>query len=240
MAREKVKRVAEYRLVIYDERHWELLKAKRNIAMKILRCLSLRGVQACVHGSLARGDVHEGSDVDVTIMEPVPSFLVELALEACGFTIYSRTIIQATPSHTPKAYLVLDPHELIVVSFPLARLLPREYEFYKWGGVADLPSLEKEVRVPGVSKRLVLIEPTESGHRESPVIGREEEVAKVLGISVDTVRERVRVLTRRDELGRTGVYRKVEVSENESIEQVLASIAARDHNVRRVLRERGT
>ena len=43
----------------------------------------------------------------------------------------------------------------------------------------------------GVDKRLMLIEPTEKGHVESSIIGKEEYVAKLLGISAETVLDRV-------------------------------------------------
>ena len=173
------------------------------------------------------------------MLDVIPSYIIELALEELGCNIYSKMIVQATPMHTPKAYYVLDPYEEVVVSFPLAKFLPREYEFYKWGGMLDSQSLERDVRVPGVNKELVLIEPTPRGHRESPVIGREEEVASILGISVETVRERVRILTRRDEIGRTGVYMKVDVALEECVEDVLRRLANNDPKLRRVLKERG-
>ncbi len=239
MVREKIRRVPEYKEVIYNEERWSILKSLRRDAKKILKVLTHNGIPAYVHGSIARGDVWEGSDVDIIIPYYVPSYKVEYALEAGGFTVKARYIVVATPSSTPKAYIVLDYMEKRVVSFPLAKLQTREWEFYRFGGLLDLEGLERGKRVPGVTKELVLVEPTPRGHRESPVIGYEEHVAAVLGISVDTVLERVRVLSRRDEIGRTGVFVKYVLPFDETFESALEAIARRNPWVRRVLRERG-
>ncbi len=239
MVREKVKRVVEYREVVYDREHWRLLSVLRSEAIGLLEVLAKSGVKAIVHGSIARGDVWSDSDIDVFVPYQVPSYKIEYALETSGYSIRARYVVVATPASTPKAYIVLDELEKRVVSFPLAKLLPREYEFYKFGGMLDLEGLLKNRRVPGVDKRLVLIEPTERGHRESPVIGREDEVASIVGVSIDTVLERVRVLSRRDRVGRTGVFVKYELVPDESFESALESIAKRNPWVRRVLVERG-
>ncbi|BAA79125.2 conserved hypothetical protein [Aeropyrum pernix K1] len=226
--------------VEYSPEHWLLLREKRRKALEIVRALS-RTVHpglAVVHGSVARGDVHPGSDVDVAIVEPVPPGLVEEALEASGFTVYKRIIVMATPRSTPKAYLVLDPPEERVVSLPLARLQPREREFYMWGGEVDAAGLERGVRSPGVTKRLILVVPTPRGHVEEPVLGNEGRVAEVLGISLETVRERVRVLTRRRELGRTGVYIKVELPPEEPFEEAVRRLSASNPFFRRMMSDR--
>ncbi len=240
MPREKIERRGEYRVVVYDESRWRLLRELRREAIRIMEALKLFHLNPIVHGSIARGDVKPTSDVDVFIPHPVPSYIVELALERAGLQVYSKLIVQATPSSTPKAYLVLDEEERRVVSFPLAKLSKTEYEFYYFGGALDLEGLRLGRRVPGVDKRLVLIEPIGVGHRESPVIGREAEVARIVGVSIDTVRERVRVLSRRDEVGRTGVFVKLEVDVGESIEEAARRLAARNPHFRRVLMERGS
>ncbi len=239
MVREKIVKRPEYREVVYDEKHWRLLRILRREAIKLLKPFHCLGIEAVVHGSIARGDIWEGSDIDVFIPIVIPGYRVELILESAGYTIYSRYIAIATPNSTPKAYIVLDPEERIVVSFPLLKPSSREYEFYRFGGLLDLDGLLSDRRVPGVDKRLVLIEPTERGHRESPVIGREAEVASILGISIDTVLERVRVLTRRDEIGRTGVFIKYELSPDEGFEEALIKISNTNPLVRRLLRQRG-
>ena len=239
MPRDKVDRRGEYREVVYDEKQWMLLREKRAKARRLLEELARRGIEAFVHGSIARGDVSPQSDIDIVVLEYKPSYLIELALDAMGYRIYSREIVQATPFHTPKLYYVLDPREELVISLPLAKLLPRELEFYKWGGMIGLQELREEKRVAGVNKKLKLIIPTQTGHIELPVVGREAETASILGISVETVNERVRVLTRRDEIGRTGVFLKISLREDETPESVLREVASKNPMLRRVLRERG-
>ena len=239
MTRWKVKKSPEYVEVYYNEEQWELLRKKREKAKKVMEILKSRGIYSIVHGSIARGDVTPSSDIDIFIPFTVPSYIVELALEEAGFRPYRRYLVQATPSSTPKAYIILDEEEELIVSFPLARLSKTEYEFYKFGGLVTLEDIYNDVRVPGVDKRLVLIEPTDFGHVESPVIGREGMVARKLGISVETVLERVRVLTRREEVGRTGVFLKCELAPYEAFESVLSRLSRENQYLRRVLRERG-
>ncbi|ABU81606.1 nucleotidyltransferase domain-containing protein [Ignicoccus hospitalis] len=185
----------------YDGARWELLRRKREKAIRVMERLA--PFSPVVHGSVARGDVNEDSDVDVAILFPVEPYKVEAAL---GFSKSHGYIIMATPRSTPKVYLALDEKEEVVVSFPLGKLTTKEREFYAFGGELDLKGLKEGKRVPGVNKDLLLIVPTPYGHEEEPVIGREEHVAKVLGISAETVKERVRLLTKRREKGRTGVF----------------------------------
>ena len=187
-----------------------------------------------VHGSIARGDVTEKSDIDIFIPSPPSSFMVETALEQAGIPINRRIIVQATPSYAIKAYIEIE--ENISVSFPLVKLRPLERDFYRFGGEIDLKMLKKNIRVPGVDKRLMLIEPTTDGHIESSIIGREEQVAKLLGVSVDIVWDRVNALTRRDEIGRTGVFLERELLPEESFELVLKRIADKNPAVRRRMR----
>jgi predicted nucleotidyltransferase len=84
----------------------------------------------------------------------------------------------------------------------------------------------------------MLIEPTENGHLESSVLGREEQAAKFIRVSVETVLDRVRALLRRDEVGRTGVFIKKELTTDETFELVLKKLAEMNPAVRR--RVRGT
>jgi predicted nucleotidyltransferase len=224
-----------YMEVYYEPWRWRLLEEKRSLAIKIMEVLQALYGSLVTHGSIARGDVSVDSDVDVVILDPPNPSLVELALEKGGFKVRWKELVQATPTYTPKVYLYLDYKGLLVVSYPLARLRPREREFYKWGGECALDDLRKGVRTPGVDKRLKLIEPTDRGHRESPVIGREGYVARLLGISVETVIERVRVLTRRREHGRTGVFLKVELNPEDSVEEAVARVARENPMFRRRL-----
>ena len=66
-----------------------------------------------------------------------------------------------------------------------------EREFYRFGGEVNLSQLKADIRVAGVDKRLMLIEPSEKGHVETSVIGKEESAAKTLGIASETVLDRV-------------------------------------------------
>jgi uncharacterized protein len=184
-----------------------------------------------VHGSIARGDVNKNSDVDVFIAEPQSSFLVETALERAHVPINARLLIQATPNYAMKAYLELD--DGTSVSFPLMPMRRVEREFYKFGGEVDLNQLKAGARVAGVDKRLMLIEPTSKGHVESSVIDREEAVAKRLGVSSETVLDRVHALLKRDEVGRTGVFVKRELASDETFEMALKRLADENPAVRR-------
>lgn len=225
----------DYVEVEYDGVRWGILESKRGKALRVMRALETHGLPVITHGSIARGDVGPRSDVDVVVTEPVAPLLIELYLERAGLKPRWKEIVQATPGYTPKVYLYLDYEGEVVVSYPLARLASREREFYKWGGELGVEGLERGLRVPGVDKRLMLIEPTERGHRESPVVGREGEVARLLGISVDTVLERVRVLTRRRIHGRTGVFLHVELDPEEPVEEAVRELARRNPAFKRAL-----
>jgi hypothetical protein len=230
----KPERRLEYREVVYDVERWNLLKGFRQKTIGIIEGLEIFHLEAIVHGSIARGDVNRKSDIDVFIPSQPSSFLVETALEKAGISINRRLIVQATPTYAMKAYIEID--ENTSASFPLMKMRKVEREFYKFGGEVTLENLREGVRICGVDKRLMLIEPTKKGHRESTIIGREEQAAKLLGISVETVLDRVHALLRRDEVGRTGVFIEKELSSSETFEMALKRLA--DHNpaVRRRLK----
>lgn len=233
MAKKPVKR-AERIEIIYDEKRWKLLKALRTEAVRIMKALTQSHLNPIVHGSLARGDVTEKSDIDVFLPDPPSSFLIETALERAGIPVNRRIIVQATPLYAIKGHIEIDKQRS--VSFPLAKLRPVERGFYKFGGEASLSVLEKDVRVPGVDKRLMLIEPTSKGHMETAVVGSEEAVAHLLGVSLETVFDRVRALVHRDEVGRTGVFLEKELSPNETFEGALKKLADQNPAVRRRLK----
>jgi predicted nucleotidyltransferase len=225
---------ADNKEAIYNSARWALLQEYREKATRIMTALEGFRLQAQVHGSVARGDVNKNSDVDVFIAEPQSSFLVETALEKARIPINARVLIQATPTYAMKAYIEVDARTS--VSFPLMRMRRVESEFYKFGGELDLNQLRAEIRVAGVDKRLMLIEPTEKGHMESSVIGREEHTAKILGISAETVLDRVHALLKRDEVGRTGVFVKKELAPDENFEMALKRLVEENPAVRRRLK----
>ena len=233
MAKKPVRRAERIR-VVYNEERWKLLCKLRKKAKKIMEALEKFNLSCIVHGSIARGDVTAKSDIDIFIPSPPSSFMVETALEQAGIPINRRVIVQATPSYAIKAYIEIE--ENVSVSFPLVKLRPIEREFYRFGGEISLEELKRNVRVPGVDKRLMLIEPTSDGHVESSDIGREEEVARLLGVSTDIVWDRVNALTRRDNVGRTGVFLERELLPKESFELVLKRIADKNPAVRRRIR----
>jgi predicted nucleotidyltransferase len=230
----KPERRLEYREVVYDVERWNLLEEFRQKSERIMEALEIFHLEPIMHGSIARGDVDKKSDIDVFIPSQPSSFLVETALEKAGISINRRSIVQATPTYAMKAYIEIN--ENTSVSFPLMKMRKVEREFYRFGGEVTLKDLREGVRVCGVDKRLMLIEPTKKGHMESTIIGREEQAAKLLGISVETVLDRVHALLRRDEVGRTGVFIEKELSSSETFEMALKKLADQNPAVRRRLR----
>jgi len=233
MAKKPLRR-AERVEVAYKKRRWNRLRELRSKAVEVMEVLDRSHLNSIVHGSVARGDVSEKSDIDVFLPEPQSSFIIESTLQREEIPINRRLVVQATPLYAVKGYMEIEEQRRI--SFPLVKLRPVERDFYKFGGRASLQMLKKDVRVQGVDKRLMLIEPTPEGHTESSIVDREEEVASLLGISLNTVYDRVHALLRRDEVGRTGVFIERELSPDETFEMALKKLA--DHNpaVRRRLK----
>ncbi len=223
-----VARGRNYRKILYSERHWRLLGELRAKAARLLECLARNSLYAIVHGSVARGDVHPGSDVDVFIPVTVSHPVLLETLYACGEGVFETRIVQATPNYVPKVYLILEPDESRIVSYPLGQLTRGEREFYKWGGELGLDDLKREKRVPGVNKDLLLIIPQDDGHLEIPVMGNESYTARVVGVSLETVYERVRVLTTRREKGRTGVFLEISVPGDSDLSEVVKRIASKN------------
>jgi predicted nucleotidyltransferase len=225
---------AETKTVTYSSQRWQQLAALRAKAVPVMAALESFHLQSVIHGSVARGDVKENSDVDVFIPEVQNSFLVETALEKAKIAVNSRLIVQATPTYAMKAHIEID--ECTTVSFPLMEMRRVEREFYRFGGEVNLNQLKANLRVCGVDKRLMLIEPTEKGHVESSIVGKEEFVAGVLGVSAETVSDRVRALLKRDTVGRTGVFVKKELAPDETFELALKKLCEANAAVRRRLK----
>ncbi len=231
----KPTRREDYREIVYGSERWALLKGLREKAFAVMEALDAFHLQAVVHGSIARGDVKASSDVDVFIPEVQNSFLVETALEKAKIRVNARLVVQATPTYAMKAHIEID--EVSSVSFPLMAMRKVEREFYRFGGEVNLAQLRADVRVAGVDKRLMLIEPDAHGHVESSILGKEEFVAKVLGISAETVLDRVHALMKRDEVGRTGVFLKKELSADETFELALKRLSDLNPAVRRRMKK---
>jgi predicted nucleotidyltransferase len=218
--------------VVYTKEHWKIFRVKRERAKEIMEKLTKFGIDSIVYGSVARGDVNKNSDVDIFIPYQIPSYKIELALES--FEILERRIVQATPNYAIKGELVLTDNT--TVSFPLVKMKENELDFYRFGGCISYSELIEGKRVAGVDKRLVLIIPTEKGHFEIPVSDLQPSyVAKVLGISIEIVKERIRVLERRREVGRTGVFLCEVVPSFTSFEAYLTEIAKTNPMVRKRL-----
>jgi predicted nucleotidyltransferase len=219
--------------VIYSNKRWNLLQRLRKKATEIMEPLDKSNLEPIVHGSIARGDISPKSDIDIFIQTQASSFTIQTALEKANITPTRLYVVQATPNYAMKAHIEID--EGTTVSFPLMKLRKVEREFYKFGGEINLDDLHKNLRVSGVDKRLMLIEPTEEGHVESTIMGREEHIAHVLDVSVETVSDRVHALLRRDDVGRTGVFMKQELPEGKTFEMLLEELAKKNPAVRRRL-----
>lgn len=212
--------------ITYDESHWKLLHSLREAASEAME--ALKEFSPLVYGSLARGDVHKDSDIDIVIPYVIPSCLLEICLEQ--FNILERRLTQATPWCLIKGLIELPD---ATITFPMVEPTRLEREFYRFGGFLTLEDLFGDERVPGVDKRLVFIEPTENGHRELSVCGREHEIAKRLNVSIDIISERVKVLQKRDKVGRTGIFLNKTLLPDETFESALKNLASTNTQLRR-------
>ncbi|MHA1974235.1 MAG: nucleotidyltransferase domain-containing protein [Candidatus Hodarchaeales archaeon] len=228
MPREKVIRFLEREFHEYSRQEEQLLRAYRKKALKILLLLEKHSLNAFVHGSVARGDVKTTSDIDIHIPMVFPSYKLEILKD---LKIGERRIIMGTPNSTIKG--LIEVSDLITISFPLTLPTEREFEFFRFSGKVTSVDLRENKRVPGVSKKLLLIEPDENGYWVSSVTNSVQRVVSALGISQRIVEERLRVLSRRDQIGRTGILINQILNPDESFEQKLKLLADRNPIVRR-------
>jgi len=230
MSKQKILR-DHFESIIYSDSHWILLKQKRERAERLLKMFE--GLDPYIYGSIARGDVNTNSDIDIIFTRVIPSFQIEILLNKNGFTHYFREIIMATPSDAIKLYIYLS--ELESITIPITKLDKQKLEFYDFGGKINLNELKSGIRSPGIDKRLVLIKPNPQGHEEFSILNNEALAAKQLGISMDTIIERKKVLLKREKYGRTGVFLKRILDVDESTEMVLKKLSDKKSIIRKKL-----
>ena len=232
MPKERILR-DHHELVVYSEKDWTLLEKKRISAIKLLEMFGKEGLNPFTYGSVARGDVHEYSDIDIIFPQQIPTFQIEFILNKNGYERYFREIIMATPKDSIKLYIHLS--ELECITIPLSKPSKNVMEFYDFAGKINLKRLKSDIRVPGIDKRLVFIKPNSKGHEEVSIIDNESIAAKGVGISIKTINERKNVLLRREKHGRTGVFVKRPLEIHESTEEVLKKLANEKSVIRKKL-----
>ncbi|MBD3195380.1 MAG: DNA polymerase subunit beta [Candidatus Lokiarchaeota archaeon] len=232
MSTEKILR--DHRQVVkYSTSQWSLLEDKRKSTMELLEIFEKKQLFPYVYGSIARGNVHPNSDIDLIFLYRIPAYKIEFILNQNGYHHYRREIIMATPNDSIKLYLYLS--ELKTITIPLTRLDNLSQQFYDFGGKIDIKQLRKNIRVPGIDKRLVLIKPIKEGHKEYSIINRNSIAAKEVGVSIEMIKQRERVLLRREKFGRTGVFLKRELSYSDTPEGLLKKISNHNSIVRKKL-----
>jgi len=232
MKRTKILR-DHFNTVVFSKNHLKLLQEKRERSKTLLGMFVKEGLNPFIYGSVARGDVHKDSDIDIVILQSIAPYQVEIILERNGCNNYFREIIMATPADTVKLYIYLN--ELESITIPLSKFDRKSKEFYDFGGKINLDQLYNNIRVPGIDKRLVLIQPNSDGYEESSIIGNEHLAAKQLNVSIDLINERKRVLLKREKFGKTGVFLKRQIEMNESTEDVIKKLAKRNSIARKKL-----
>jgi predicted nucleotidyltransferase len=231
--REKTVKLGGDREITYDDNHWNLFNNIREKSLELISVLNKSNINCFLHGSPARGDVNKNSDIDIVIFNLIPSFNIEISINE-KYNIVEREIIQATPNHNIKGHIHLEDN--ISINFPLAKYSEREFDFYRFGGIINLRELSNNIRVPGVNKKLLLIKPTQKGHIEFPIINQQSRAIKILKLNPTIIQERIRVLTKRDKIGRTGIFLKSKLAPDDTFENKLKQIADRRPEVRHKLK----
>jgi hypothetical protein len=235
MKRNKILR-DHFNSVTYSENHLKLLHQKRERSKLLLEMFAKKGLNPFLYGSIARGDIHTDSDIDIVLIQLIAPYQIEIILDKNGFNNYHREIIMATPGDTLKLYIYLT--ELESITIPLSKFDKKSREFYDFGGKINLNQIKNSIRVPGIDKRLVLIQPVSDGHEEYSIIGNEHLAAKQLNVSIEVINERKKVLLKREKFGKTGVFLKRPIEMNETIEDVLKKLANKKSIVRKKLLQR--
>ena len=225
-----------FNTILYTENRLKLFNEKRERSKTLLDIFVKEGLNPFIYGSTARGDVHNDSDIDIVFIQTITSYQIEIILEKNGFKNYFREIIMATPADTLKLYIYLN--ELESITIPLSKFSKKSIEFYDFGGKINLNQTKNAIRVPGIDKRLVLIQPLSDGYEEYSIIGNEYLAAKQLNISIDIINERKKVLLKREKFGRTGVFLKRPIEMHETTEEVLKKLANKKSIVKKKLLKR--
>ncbi|MFX1298895.1 MAG: nucleotidyltransferase domain-containing protein [Promethearchaeota archaeon] len=237
MVREKVAKEYLEKEQEYGSDHWNWFYKLRKIGIIVLKALKI--FSPLLHGSIARGDITRTSDIDIIIPSQVKEFQISIAMSSLDYEPIERWIVQATPLSAIKGVLIYTP--TLSITFPLIPFYPREYEFYYFGGALSFDEISQNMdkRVQGINKQLLFIEPTEKGHKEYRITAENANIiAKILNISIDTILERIRVLKRRDKVGRTGIFKKRLLKPSESFGEVLKEIADSDPASRRRIKRK--
>ncbi|OLS20481.1 MAG: hypothetical protein HeimC3_40300 [Candidatus Heimdallarchaeota archaeon LC_3] len=196
----------------------------------------LRQFHPFCYGSIARGDIELSSDSDI-IIDPTPSYKYELLLKEKWL---SRTIIQATPNHGPKT--VYEFPNKMHLTVPFTNLSQRESEFLNFGGKLSLPKFQNGEFSSGINKRLMLVESQDKKGFTFKYIAIKSMpihlVARKVNVGVGIILERIRVLSKRDEIGRTGLFIKHILNPGDQPEGVLRELASKNSELRKALGRR--
>ncbi len=73
MVKEKVVKISGEE-VRYSEDRWQLLAKFRQTALKYARALHESGLNSLTYGSIARGNIKPSSDIDIVLVDRIPSY----------------------------------------------------------------------------------------------------------------------------------------------------------------------
>ncbi len=242
MPREKIAHQSDRIFVPLSNELYAYLHSLRKQAVEILALLESYSINGYCYGSLARGDVTFHSDIDIALLYPIKTFYIEMLIPELEkkFGVVTKKITQATPFYTPKASIEFSHN--IEIAWPLVPPSSRDIEFYKFAGMTSKDELQAERFTPGVNKKLLLIEPDfkeQPGYWSSSILGKEHLVAKKLKVSLDIVKERVRVLTKRDQTGRHGIFLHEILLPQESFQEAIHRIALKNPYFRKKIKDIG-